>query len=328
MRYLAAGILLFLVSLASAGSTDVYFTAADLDSLSAALDAYPGADARIRSGSDRFNTGGDSMYIRYLVERVQRSLAEGTVRPDALADLGSELIASGDKDLGQRCISLAVESAMESDPADAVEISGHDGIQRIHRISYHWFIVVFVAFLGTVIFAVSRQYKVRRLQEYADSAEARMKHIMDESARTNQNLVTLTFLALEQVKDYSIHVSRKLKVGQIKDLIADIESGGFLQRQNEKYLEAFDSAFLASYPDFVTKLNTLFRPDSRITLPAPDRLTPELRIAALMRLGIQDSARLAQALGLSLNTIYTYRNRLRSRASMRESFESDLLRIV
>lgn len=56
-------------------------------------------------------------------------------------------------------------------------------------------------------------------------------------------------------------------------------------------------------------------------------MTPELRIAAFLRLGISDSARIAHGLGLSVNTVYTYRNRLRGRAVDRDSFERDLREI-
>lgn len=65
-------------------------------------------------------------------------------------------------------------------------------------------------------------------------------------------------------------------------------------------------------------------PGKELSLLPGKRLTPELRIAAYMRFGITDSARLAEALGLSVNTIYTYRNRLKGRAADRNSFEKNI----
>ncbi len=67
--------------------------------------------------------------------------------------------------------------------------------------------------------------------------------------------------------------------------------------------------------------------DRRIVLSDDGRLNTELRILAFMRLGIDDSAKVARFLGLSLNTIYTYRNKLKSRALRRDEFEADVMRI-
>ena len=67
--------------------------------------------------------------------------------------------------------------------------------------------------------------------------------------------------------------------------------------------------------------------DKKFVLSDPKKLTHELRILAFMRLGLEDSAQMARFLGLSLNTVYTYRNKLKSRAKNRETFEQDILNI-
>ena len=85
---------------------------------------------------------------------------------------------------------------------------------------------------------------------------------------------------------------------------------------------------LANFPNFLVGLNRLLQPDKQLSLLPGDRLSPELRIAAFMRLGVTDSARLSQALGLSLNTIYTYRNRLKGRALDRDKFEENVAKVV
>ncbi len=89
----------------------------------------------------------------------------------------------------------------------------------------------------------------------------------------------------------------------------------------------FDSAFIHIYPDFVQQVNALLRPDAQITLAPGEVLNTDLRILAFMRLGIEESPRIAQILNYSLNTIYSYRNRLKARAIDRENFEADIMRI-
>lgn len=77
------------------------------------------------------------------------------------------------------------------------------------------------------------------------------------------------------------------------------------------------------YPGFVDELNTLLRPEERYAAPSEDRLLPELRIAALMRLGLTDTARMAEFLGYSPNTIYAYRAKVRSKAVDSSTFDRD-----
>ncbi|MDE6305675.1 MAG: hypothetical protein K2L90_03710, partial [Muribaculaceae bacterium] len=81
------------------------------------------------------------------------------------------------------------------------------------------------------------------------------------------------------------------------------------------------------YPTFIDDVNALMADDRRIVLSDDGKLNTELRILAFMRLGIDDSAKVARFLGLSLNTIYTYRNKLKSRALRRDEFEADVMRI-
>ncbi|MDE6415407.1 MAG: hypothetical protein K2K68_00055 [Duncaniella sp.] len=88
----------------------------------------------------------------------------------------------------------------------------------------------------------------------------------------------------------------------------------------------FDDTFIHIYPTFVNEVNALMYPDKRISVTG-NALTTELRILAFQRLGIDDAAKVARFLGLSLNTIYTYRNKIRSRAVNRDTFDNDVMNI-
>lgn len=91
--------------------------------------------------------------------------------------------------------------------------------------------------------------------------------------------------------------------------------------------DVFDNAFLHIYPTFVDEVNNLLAPDKRISLKPGEKLNTDLRILALMRLGIEDTSRIAQMLNYSVYTIYTYRNKFKSRAVDRDNFESDVMKI-
>ena len=121
--------------------------------------------------------------------------------------------------------------------------------------------------------------------------------------------------------------NRKISAGQVEDLYRMTKSGKFIEEQSAEFYDVFDNAFLHIYPTFVSDVNALLRPDSRIEPPGDNRLTTDLRILAFMRLGIEDSNRIAQILNYSVYTIYTYRNKIKNRAVNRDTFERDVMNI-
>ena len=121
--------------------------------------------------------------------------------------------------------------------------------------------------------------------------------------------------------------NHKLAAGQADDLYRMTKSGKFVEEQSKEFYDVFDNAFLHIYPNFIEDVNALLRPDCKIVLKDGELLNTDLRILAFMRLGIEDSPRIAQVLNYSLNTIYAYRNRLKARAVNRDTFEADVAKI-
>ena len=122
-------------------------------------------------------------------------------------------------------------------------------------------------------------------------------------------------------------VERKITSGKTEDLAKITKSGKFIEEQSKEFYEIFDEAFLHIYPSFVESVNALLLPDKQIQLLEGEKLNTDLRILAFIRLGLEDSSRVAQMLNYSVNTIYAYRNRLRNRAINRDTFEDDLMKI-
>ena len=125
-------------------------------------------------------------------------------------------------------------------------------------------------------------------------------------------ILSLCSIYMEKLDDYNKLVSRKIAAGQIDDLYKLVKTGKFLDDQSKMFYEIFDNSFVHMFPTFIDEVNALLGPDKGFEqLSEPVKLTPELRILAFMRLGLDDSAQIARFLGLSLNTVYTYRNRKR-----------------
>ncbi|MBR0499810.1 MAG: hypothetical protein IJJ72_02305 [Bacteroidales bacterium] len=112
-----------------------------------------------------------------------------------------------------------------------------------------------------------------------------------------------------------------LKKGRTDLLLKDISRSDRSEKAREEFYNTFDTTFLAMYPDFVEQFNSLLKEDARIN-PPKGRLTTELRIFALIRLGVDDSKRIATMLDYSLSTIYNYKVSVKNNAAVdRDSFE-------
>lgn len=96
-----------------------------------------------------------------------------------------------------------------------------------------------------------------------------------------------------------------------------------VKKERSELFKGFDTVFLRLFPRFVDEFNTLFRDEDRIRLDDHQLLTTELRIFALIRLGIADGEQISEMLGYSINTIYTYKTRVRNRAIIsKEEFDA------
>jgi len=98
-----------------------------------------------------------------------------------------------------------------------------------------------------------------------------------------------------------------------------------IKHERTALFKNFDQVFLKLFPRFIPAFNTLFRPEDQVQLPDDQLLTAELRIFALVRLGIDDSERISRILGYSINTIYTYKTRVKNRSVLpNEEFEAQV----
>lgn len=121
---------------------------------------------------------------------------------------------------------------------------------------------------------------------------------------------------------------RKIKAKQFSDIL-EVIGGMGIKRERQRMATAFDSAFLKLFPNFIEEYNKLFREDDAIKLNDERELPTEVRIFALIRLGIEDSSQIAKYLNLSLNTIYVYKAKVKSRTIVaKEEFDERIKQIV
>ena len=113
-----------------------------------------------------------------------------------------------------------------------------------------------------------------------------------------------------------------MKSHQYDKVLELTRTAGMKNKDMEALYEHFDEVFLNLFPSFVDQINTLLRPDAQFVLNDPKRLTTPLRVFALIRLGMDDSTKIAECLHYSVNTIYNYRAKVRNGAlGKRNEFE-------
>lgn len=134
---------------------------------------------------------------------------------------------------------------------------------------------------------------------------------------------------VDRLQAYRKQVNKKLQRGQVAELLKMTHlSNDIVTVEVQELYANFDSAFLHLFPNFVESLNALLLPDEQIVLKPDELLNTELRIFALIRLGIKDSSQIAELLHYSVNTIYNYRSRVKTKARVsRDDFEDLVAKI-
>lgn len=133
---------------------------------------------------------------------------------------------------------------------------------------------------------------------------------------------------LDKLETYRRSLAKLAMASRIEDLFKAIKSEQFIRDERNEFYNEFDKSFLKLFPNFITSFNELLVEEERIYPKSDELLTTELRIYALIRLGVSDSNKIAHFLGYSLATIYNYRSRMRNKAiGDKEQFEQNVMNL-
>lgn len=155
---------------------------------------------------------------------------------------------------------------------------------------------------------------------------------IQEADKVKQEYIAL-FLSIvseniSKTRQYRNHVLKYIRQGNTKALVEEIELMPSMDDDILEFYKMFDETFVNLYPDFVEKFNRLLADGAAIVPKGDDILTPELRIFALIKLGITDSSKIASLLHYSSNTIYNYRAKTKNKArGLRDEFEDAVRQI-
>lgn len=170
--------------------------------------------------------------------------------------------------------------------------------------------------------------ELREMNHCLSSTNAELSESNQIKEEYIARFIKLCSTYINRLDAYRRMVNKKISAGQIAELLKITRSQDALDEELEELYANFDTAFLHLFPDFVKKFNELLLDSEQIILKKNELLNTELRIFALIRLGIEDSSQIAEFLRYSVNTIYNYRAKVKNKArGSREDFE-DLVRKI
>lgn len=272
-------------------------------------------------------------YVFYLTQAAIADLTAATREVAALQELGNYLHTTKDVDRSYTYLTQALANAVEcgatmrmiesSRSLPIIERAKAAQLESKQNIIYLVMSILLLILIGLVITLLLLRREMKRM---------RILQINLRQANKTKEVYISQFLSLcsiymDKLNQFCKIANRKITTGKVDDLYKLTKSGRFVEEQSKEFYDVFDNAFLHLYPEFPKQVNALLKPGEHIELKEGELLNTDLRILAFLRLGIEDSSRIAQVLNYSVNTIYAYRNRIKAKAIDRTTFESDIMNI-
>ncbi len=184
--------------------------------------------------------------------------------------------------------------------------------------------------------------KLKEINEELGSLNAKLYDMNDELKKRNMEVAEADHIKQEYIAyfldecakyiikldNYRLMVNKKLQGRQYESLYSITRDNSLKADESKELFLNFDTMFINLFPDFLAQFNALLIDEEQITVKKSEVLNTELRIYALIRLGISDSSKIARFLGYSVNTIYNYRTKMKNKSKVaREDFEDRVKKI-
>ena len=299
---------------------------------------------------------------RYLLLSAMSDVMTSTNESMSLQDLALLLYKNNDVDKAQEYISLSLkkDANMTNNRLRRVNLfnnfnvllSAYTDKLEQQAVWHKSALACITVLLGVVVFIMvyvkrknrllkQHEQKLKALTEQLYCINSQQKKDNKALANTNTELentiakrenmanayINLCYQYIERLDNLRKLVIRKIKANQQQELLSMLSSSKRTVEANQNFFLQFDKIFLSLYPSFITELNTLLVPEAQIQLKDENEFTPPVRVAALIRLGITESAKIAGILSYSPQTIYNYRSALKNNAIDKNRFEENLQKL-
>lgn len=294
--------------------------------------------------------------MRWLAVSVLADIRNGVMDQGSMWEMANQLLVQGDVDRAYRYISytsacagrfgsrqrLSQISPLLSAIANRYKAESEENNRRL-MLALGIISVMALLLLGTLFYVNSQRKRLLVARDDLSRSNSKLSELNGQLSSLNQQLKTsniqlldanrvkeeyvgrfmrLCSIYMDRLDDLRKKVNKRVKQRQYAELIELTQSAEFQEQELEEFYANFDSAFLHLFPHFVDSFNAMLKPEEQVTLTDKNRLNTTVRIFALIRLGIDDSSKIAEFLHYSVNTIYNYRARVKNGAlTDRESFE-------
>lgn len=294
------------------------------------------------------NINDTTRMMLWLAESVLADVTNGVMDQGSMWEMANQLMVMGDVDRAYRYIGYASDCATRfgsrqrlsqispllSDIARRYKTESEEYNRRL-KMTLVVISVMTLLILASLLY-VNRQR--RRLAEVSENL-SKVNDRLQESNRQLQDanrvkeeyvgrFMRLCSNYVDRLDAFRRRVGRMLKNRQMDELNNLTHSTRFKDQELDELYANFDSAFLHLFPNFVDSFNELLKPEERVVLDDKMQLNTTVRIFALIRLGIDDSSKIAEFLHYSVNTIYNYRSRVKNASLVdRDIFEEKVKNI-
>lgn len=274
-------------------------------------------------------------------------LKAATKETASMAELANIFYRSGDIENAYLFIRQAMDDAQyygarqrKAKIGSLLPIIAAESINRSEQQKRAWLtysVMATVVFALTLLFVfITRmQYKKlkaadRKIKEANESLQE-INRQLREADKIKEEYIGYYFNInsdyLDKIESLKKSIDQKLTARKFEDLRFVTDSFD-LKRERENLYTGFDSTFVKLFPDFVTTFHSYFHEENKFQLKDGQVLNTEMRIFALIRLGIHDTDKIAKILGYSVNTIYAYKTKVKSKSTLpNDEFEAKILEI-
>ena len=310
-----------------------------------------------------WKAGQPSVQERYLLLAAISDLRGAILENNALRELATILMERGEYEKAYRYLTRASNDAREYGSrlrsmqvarmaphiTKAYDIERERAEQRTRRLLIAMTVIALLL-MGTIGYTLSLIRKRRKDNEKISQMNVEQSHNIEELQILNSQFSILNSQMKEANRIKDEYIGRFLELSsnlihrgeertkllnrlardrKLEDLYAELKSPKAINEGIRIFHQNFDTAFLNIYPDFISEVNRLILPDKQFDVSEDStKLTTELRVLALIRLGITDNQNIADILRSSITTIYTYRSKMKARARSKDTFEDDIQKIA
>ena len=299
--------------------------------------------------SDAYERAGNQdMQVYYLAKTAIIDLKSAIREYASLQKLAHQIYAKGDIDRAYKYLNCSMEDAVACNASlRYIEVAQYFPIidkayklkeERGRTIRYG--LLFFASFLSlALIISVGWLYrwnkKLSMMRLNLSAANEQLRLVNKELAQAGK--IKEAYIAhyldrcvayLDKLEAYRRSLGKLAMASRIDDLFKAIKSDQFIRDERKDFYHNFDKSFLELFPNFINSFNNLLIEEGRLSPKPNELLNTELRIFALIRLGVTDSNAIAHFLGYSLATVYNYRSKIRNRAKgNKDTFEQEVMNL-